>query len=36
MDLVIELGKDVKSISALYKDKMFQRNKLEQKLMETM
>lgn len=32
----MEIGKDVQSIESLYKEKLFQRNKLEQKLMETM
>ena len=36
MEQVIEIGKDVQSIESLYKEKLFQRNKLEQKLMETM
>lgn len=36
MEQVMEIGKDVQSIESLYKEKLFQRNKLEQKLMETM
>ena len=32
----MQIGKDVQSIEELYKEKLFQRNKLEQKLMETM
>ena len=36
MQTVIEIGKDVHSIGELYADKLFIRNKLEQKLMETM